>query len=494
MDLTVYPGCTQEGGGTAMPKLTDAVARRLRATDGKRLVIRDAGGHSLYLVISPSSGLKTFTMRFRRPGGKVGKLTLGPFYEGDEPLNEGRPLDPVKGAPLTLAMARELALRIHRERALGRDVIGEHKVERQRQRRDANKASRNSFVAAARLYVEQYARRETKRWRDTARYLGLIYPEDRKAEPTLVQDGLAERWLDKPVTSIDADDVWAAVDEARLTGVHGSRRSNKRQSDSQARALFSTLSALFGWLVAHRRVKTNPTAGIRRPAVSQARERVLTPDEIKWFWQACDALEPRGGTRVFAPLLRLLLVTAQRRGEVAGIRRGEIDAAGMWHIPGSRTKNGRDHRVPLPKLALDLVASAVSRPSGDLIFSTTGKGAPTAWAKTKARLDAAMTAAATRERGEDFQIEPWRLHDLRRTAVTGMAEQGTSSEVIELIVNHASGTRGGVAGTYNRSERMEERVAALRRWARRVDQIVGGGEAAQVVELDTRARRRGRRR
>jgi hypothetical protein len=110
------------------------------------------------------------------------------------------------------------------------------------------------------------------------------------------------------------------------------------------------------------------------------------------------------------------------------------------------------------------------------MFTTTGTTPISGWSKTKGRLDAAMKTA------------PWRLHDLRRTAVTGMAELGIRPDVIELAVNHISGSRGGIAGVYNRSELLDERRAALERWAKHVAGLVSG-KPENVVTMRKRGRR-----
>jgi integrase len=184
----------------------------------------------------------------------------------------------------------------------------------------------------------------------------------------------------------------------------------------------------------------------------------LSADEIKLLWQACDKVaEP------YSTIVRLLLLTGQRRDEVAGMRREELQGD-QWHLPGSRTKNGRPHVVPLVPLALKLIAAAGDR---DIVFTTTGRTPPGAFSEAKKRLDAGVTAA-----NGGRPVAPWVLHDLRRTAVTHMAELGIRTDVIELIVNHTSGTRGGIAGVYNRSELLDERRRALEQWAQRIGRIV----------------------
>jgi Site-specific recombinase XerD len=263
------------------------------------------------------------------------------------------------------------------------------------------------------------------------------------------------------------------IDEARRVAIPGITARNRDISDSRGRALFAALSSMFSWLKRQRRVESNPCAGVHRPAGPQARDRVLTADEIRWFWRACESVDAPlapGAPRPFGPLLKVLLLTGQRRNEVAGMTRDELsDDGATWNIPGSRTKNGRAHVVPLPPLVRELIASVRAKP-GNLVFTTTGTTAVSGWSRMKGRLDAAMLAAA-REEGRAV-IPPWTLHDLRRTFVTGMVELRVPPHVVEVTVNHIGGTRSGVAGIYNRSELMDERKEALERWATHVAGIV----------------------
>jgi integrase len=245
--------------------------------------------------------------------------------------------------------------------------------------------------------------------------------------------------------------------------------------------LFVALSSLFSWLRRQRRVESNPCAGLPRPAPATVRERHLKPDEVRWFWAAIDTVgDP------FGVLLKLLLLTGQRLREVAGMRRDdELSTDGTtWTLPGTRTKNGRSHVVPMPQFARELISGVQSK--GELIFTTTGTTPVSGWSRMKRRLDKAMLAAARKEK-PDALIGAWRLHDLRRTAVTGMAELGVRPDVIERVVNHVSGTRGGIAGVYNHAEMLDERKAALERWAAHVEQLVSG-KPAKIVDPWGRAR------
>ena len=446
-------------------QLTVTAIARFKPSPHRRREIRDGGAPSLYLVIQVS-GAKSWAMRFRRPGGTTwGKLVLGPLDLSKNELTG----TPVIGQPLTLTAARQLAATIHRERALGKDVIADQRTARNRSKSENKHAAANTFGLLVRQYVEEHAKPKTRRWRETARNLGLLYSLE--GEPTSARGGLAERWADRPVTSIDGHDIYSVVDEARRRGIPGLGRRNDDMSDARGRAMGRTLSKFFAWLLQHRRITSNPCVGVWKPSAPQARERVLTDTEIRWFWQAAANLGAP-----FGPLLKLLLLTGQRLGEVGGMRHDELHDDGTWHLPGSRTKNHKQHIVPLPPLARELVASAPVIEDCPFVFSTNGLRPVSGWSKTKVRLDVAMLALAKKG------ITPWTLHDLRRTVVTDMANLGIAPHVVEAVVNHISGAKAGVAGIYNRAEYATEKKAALARWAQHVLGIVDGG-AANVVTL-----------
>jgi integrase len=311
--------------------------------------------------------------------------------------------------------------------------------------------SENTFSIAARQFVEEHASTKTRRWKETARLLGLS-PLDLKT----IQGGLVDRWHNKPITEISTDDVYALVDEARRQGIPGIGKRNTGLSEARARAMFSCLSKMFGWLVAHRRTKTNPCVGIPRPAAPPARERVLGDAEIRWFWTACDGLGSP-----FGPLLKILLVTGARLNEVARMTRHELsDDGSTWMLSGARTKNRRSHTLVLSPLAREVLGEVkVISSEAALVFSTNGRTPVSGFSKMKARLDREMQALAGKE------IQPWRLHDLRRTAATGMARAGADLHVIERALNHVSGSFGGIVAVYQRHKFEAEVKRALEAWA-----------------------------
>lgn len=452
-----------------MPTLTAPAVAKLRPGATRR-IIRDAGAQSLYLVIQPS-GHKSWLMRFRRPGGKPGKLVLGPV---DLSGREHRD-DPVIGAPLTLAGARRLATQVLQERARGKDPVADHKAAKVRKRTEVETAAAGTFAALVRRYAEEHGRKNLRKWRYTVKQLGLHYPRENvrgltTSEPTATPGGLVQRWADRQVKDIDGHDIYSVVDEARRIGCPGIPARVNKPSEARARDLHTALSSFFGWLHRHRMVSLNPAAGVLRPVSAKARDRVLTPDEIVRFWHSCDKISVP-----FGAVFKLLLLTGCRLNEIGALRREELQGNGghahLIHLPATRTKNKKPHIVPLAPLALQIIEAVPRIENCPYLFSTTGRTPISGWNKIKHELDKAMR-----------NVPHFRLHDLRRTAVTGMAELGIRPDVIELCVNHISGHRGGIAGVYNRAEMLPERRAALLRWAQHVQGLVSG-KPANVVRL-----------
>jgi integrase len=267
------------------------------------------------------------------------------------------------------------------------------------------------------------------------------------------------------VSEIDGSDVYGVVDETKRISVPGLKRRSDGPADGQARAMFAALSGFFGWCTRHRRCALNPCRGVHRPEAGRARDRVLNNGEIVKFWHVCDEVgEPVGHA------LKMLLLTGARVREVSEMRRAELsDDLSIWAIPSERTKNHRAHVVPLPLLARDTLKS-VKRITGEFVFTNDGKVPIAIGSTIKHKLD------------KEMKVADWVIHDLRRTAATGMAELGIAPHIIEAALNHVSGAKAGVAGTYNRAAYAAEKTAALERWASHVQGLVSG-KPGNVVAL-----------
>ena len=194
----------------------------------------------------------------------------------------------------------------------------------------------------------------------------------------------------------------------------------------------------------------------------------------------------RGAERVgwpFGAIFKLLLLTAQRESEVAGMRWGELNLPERaWIIPRERTKSDRAHVVYLSEIAAEII-EALPR-VGDLVFPTRTGKALSSFSRAKDRLDALMLAQLREATGNpDAALAPWIIHDLRRTATTIMARLGIAPHVADKVLNHSGGTIRGVAATYNRFQYLDERKAALEALARFVTGLVRPAAVTNVVPL-----------
>jgi integrase len=223
----------------------------------------------------------------------------------------------------------------------------------------------------------------------------------------------------------------------------------------------SSLSAFFAWAVREGFIEINPVVGTGKADENGGRERVLTESELCEVWAAL-------GQSQFGDIVRLLVLTGQRRQEISALRWSEVDFdRGLFCFPPARTKNKRLHELPLSAQARAIVERQPRRTGRDFIFGL-GKGAFSGWSECKKKLDKVILA----KRGRKAKPLPdWRLHDIRRTAATGMAELGVHPWIIEAVLNHVSGHKAGVAGIYNRARYEGEMREALTKWAAFVESI-----------------------
>jgi integrase len=205
------------------------------------------------------------------------------------------------------------------------------------------------------------------------------------------------------------------------------------------------------------------------------RNRVLTDDELRAIWQASLDMD------VFGAVVRVLILTGQRRDEVASMVWTELSPDHWtWTIPGElkgRTKNKLTHIVPLPAMAREII-DAQPRLNANLHVFIGRKGGPfRGFGFAKAALDKACG------------IKNWRIHDLRRSFATQQQRIGTRLEVTEALLNHVSGSRGGIAGVYQQHDWAEEKKAAMKAWDRRFRAIIAGldlDEASNITDLVAR--------
>jgi integrase len=310
-------------------------------------------------------------------------------------------------------------------------------------------ASAFTFANLTARYLDEYAYRNTRA--STA------------AETERLLNRASRHFAERAVRDITKADV-----SGLLAALSGAAKANGATAGLiEANHLLSVVRRCLRWAVTQDIITADPSAGVPMPlARVKARERVLTDDEMVRLWHGCDQLDPH-----FAAIFRLLLLTAQRKSEVSGMRRGELDLAGrVWHLPGSRTKNGRAHDVHLCDMALAIINSANQRPgiSGDRLFPNGGID----YQKRK------LVAIA--------DVSDVRIHDLRRSATTGMARLGVAPHVTDRILNHKSGAISGTAAIYNRFLYTEQRRSALDLWGGFVRELLADPPARPRLRRPTR--------
>ncbi len=260
----------------------------------------------------------------------------------------------------------------------------------------------------------------------------------------------------KPITAITKIDVVSVLDQLPAEQV-----ANRRN-------VFAVMRRLFRWAVSRGDLDRSPTEGIETPPPVKPRERWLRDRELRSIWEQSPSCHP-----CFGPIVRLLIATGQRRGEVSGMHWQELDREErMWTLPGSRAKNGKSNSIPLNGLAideLDRVAGSDNWPRSGRVFATSTGRAYTGYAKGKIELDGLIE----QELGEP--LHPWRLHDLRRTLATNFQRLGVRFEVTEAVLNHVGTSRAGVAGIYQRHDWKDEKRAALDAWNDHLLGVLGDG-------------------
>jgi len=261
----------------------------------------------------------------------------------------------------------------------------------------------------------------------------------------------------------------------------------RRGSPSEANHVYADLRALFGWAVERGDLDHSPVT-MKKPADVGVRDRVLTDDEIRALWNGLPdwLVGSRTCARITcARILKLCLLTAARLGEVCGMRRTELDLERrFWILPPERTKNATEHAIPLSALAITIIAEALAETDADskLVFSgRDGDAISPVLASNMVLLSKKPSKANL---AGSCPVLNWSAHDLRRTALTGMAKLGIAPIVLAHVANHQSTIRGGVTfGVYVRHNYAREKREALELWAERLAALVGPQPVAQIVEL-----------
>jgi integrase len=294
--------------------------------------------------------------------------------------------------------------------------------------------------------------------------------------------------LDDAAEDLDRTAVVRTLDTlARRRARKNAAGADRRKGAAMVGRTAAYGRAAFGWAVKRGMVPTNPFADLPIAKGTNKRERVLNEDEIAEVWRAANkAASPYGA------IVRVLILTGQRLGEVAGMNWGELsDDLTSWTMPGKRTKNHLAHTVPLsppvrellrgllPENANEAKRAITDRRASGVLVLPGAKGTRfSGWSKSKRRLDKAIAenVAKTAEAAGTCPtaLADWTVHDLRRTAATGLQRLGVRLEVTEAVLNHISGSRGGIAGVYQRHDWATEKRAALEAWAAHVVAVVDG--------------------
>lgn len=432
------------------------------STDAERLELRDGEVAGLELLVG-RGGAKTFRLRYRRASDQRKlAVTLGRF-DRDAPDVTCATV-PTPTTRLTLKGARRLAKLL-----LGQISLGADPAAGVRERK-----ATITFNELADDWLERHARpnKVPRAVRDDVSML------DRHVRPRI---GAIK------ATEIAKRDIIRMLDEiASEPDARHSRDAGRRMTHRPNR-VFELVRAIFRWALGRDLLQVDPTWGLPPPIKKEApRERNLSLDEIQKLWRALDRAPtqkrttkglPRGElatdpteipfSRAIAIAMELSLVTAQRIGEVTGIAISELDlnaTAPTWAVPGSRSKNGQPTRVPLAPLALELIAEAraLAGNSPWLFPSPSGDGP----------IDPHAPTRAVHRGREALGIEDFRVHDLRRTAATRMAEMGIAPHTISLVLNHISARRGTITGkVYVQYSYDREKREALEAWGERLTSI-----------------------
>ncbi|MCB9964891.1 MAG: tyrosine-type recombinase/integrase, partial [Rhodospirillales bacterium] len=327
---------------------------------------------------------------------------------------------------ITLDQARKIALKNLYTLANKVDPAEEKRKQKQSQ----------NFEVIYNDYLERYMKPHNKSWQ----WSHNIFKRD-----------ILPLFGSKSVQNIEKQDVLKLLDKVVDRG-----------SPTMANRVLAVLRKFMNWCVERGIIEISPIEKISKPAPEKSRDRVLTLDEIEWIWSAC---EQTGYP--FGPYIQFLLLTAQRKGEVSMMRWADINFyEGIWVIPKENTKNGKEHCVPLAEQAVSLLQGIRALALGDAhyVFTTLGDRPFSGFSKAKARLDKLISDQQTTEEFTN-KLKPWRIHDLRRTAASGMAELGISPHVVERVLNHSSGIISGVAAVYNRYDYRKEMFEALETWS-----------------------------
>lgn len=389
-----------------------------------RQEIPDGIVSGLYLVVQPS-GTKSWALRYRFTG-RPAKLTLGRF----SPTGDGG---------LSVADARSAA-----GDWLEKIERGENPAAAKQEAKAARLEGRNKIANL----LDQFEKRHLSKLRS------------RKQVRQLLDKHVVPVWGEMDVTTITRRDVTDLLDQVA-----------EKSGGVTANRVLAHIRKFMAWCLSRAIIEINPAAGVEKPAKEKSRDRFLSDEEIRLFWEAC-----KKEGQPFGTIGKLLLLTGQRKSEVTEITDAEIKGD-VWHLSPERTKNGRAHDVPLLKAAKAILDSVVRKESAaGYLFTTNGRTPVSGFNKPTNRIRERMNKAAGRE------LPDWKLHDLRTTCATGLARLGIPVRHTEAVLNHVSGTGGGIVAVYQRYDYMDEKREALELWAQAIDAILAGLDPVEELK------------
>jgi integrase len=419
--------------------LTDAYVKAAKTTAG-RVEIRDAGCRGLVLRVT-KPGVKSWSFRYRAPGGgAVSRATIGRYPD------------------VGLGAARLAADAMRAKVAAGGNPV----VEKRRERAEVGT---RSFEHLAKRYMDEYAKRRKRSHHKDEQNLRLhVLP----------------KWKKRDYRTIRRADVIALV-EAMIT-------AGKPVAANRVQSLIATV---FSFALDNDLIGAHPCARLKQRGIEKPGDRVLSDAEIKSFWDGIVAPEfaTTGEANRVGYALRLALLLAPRAGELAGLRRAELEnidssEGAAWVIPGARTKNGRDHLLPLPSLARETILHLLTLIPLDqqFLLPTRAKRGGHVRSNSLTEIMGRFGGWLAKEgRPESWQIDAPSPHDLRRTVETRLAAIGVPKEHRDRVLNHI----GNDVGTrhYNKYDYQAEKRDALTRWNAVLSGILNPG-ARNVVPFN----------
>jgi integrase len=418
-------------------KLTAAAVERLKPPKSGATDYFDSAYPGLALRVT-ANGVRSWTY-FGRVHGKLKRATIGRYPD------------------LTLAKARAKAGETADAMRAGADPT----AEKRRERRESKGKDNFETIARDWLKRDQGGNRSKDEVKRIIEREALGIDKDGKST--------GKGWGDRKITAVTRRDVIELLD-----GIVD------RGAPVAARRTHSYLHRLFRWAAGRGIIEANPMANLPKPGAEVERDRVLSDAELKSVWHAADAMG-----WPFGDAVKLLVLTASRRDEISSLRWAEIDiGAATIRLDGARTKTGKPREIALSPLAVEIVKALPKIEGSEFAFTTTGETPISGWARAKATLDAKIADGWPKGAKP---VQPWRLHDLRRTVATSLQHLGVKLEVIEAVLGHVSGSRRGIVGTYQRHSFAAEARAALIAWGDQVTKIVSE-RPAKVVPIRKRSR------